>query len=33
MFGDITIRWLGAEEADDRSVFADIRPSLDVYEG
>lgn len=33
MFGDITICWLGAEASDERSVFADIRPSIDIYEG
>jgi len=32
-FGDITICWLGAEAADDRSVFADMRPAIDTYEG
>ncbi|MDQ6696403.1 MAG: segregation/condensation protein A [Actinomycetota bacterium] len=32
-FGDIMICWLGAEAADDRSVFADMRPAIDSYEG
>ncbi len=32
-FGDITICWLGADAADDRSVFADMRPAIDSYEG
>ncbi len=33
MFGDITIRWLGAGADDERSVFVDLRPAIDVYEG
>lgn len=33
-FGELTILWLGGEvDDDDRSVFADIRGRIDVYEG
>ena len=32
-FGDLTITWTGAEDDDDRSVFADLVGRIDVYEG
>ena len=33
-FGDLTISWIGGDaEDDDRSVFADLVGSIDVYEG
>ncbi len=33
-FGDLTISWVGGEaEDEDRSVFADLVGSIDVYEG
>lgn len=32
-FGDITITWLGGEDAEDRSVLAELSGRIDVYEG